>query len=236
MRTKITMLAMLLSMVSVGAWAQAQEAEQPVVADSNTQKNDTDQKIYQMALRYNDPSVAKTRLYDLIERNPKNPRYMELLGNLYFDMEQYSSAALVALDLIKINDKNIPALEIAAYSMEQLGALDRALPHFESLYLLSGNLFSLYKTAYLQFSLKKYDEALNSVNMLIKNKKSTEEKLSFPIKDNANQEVSMQAAGFNLKGLIYKERGDQEEARNAFEEALEAHPDFELAKENLEEL
>ena len=158
MRSKIKVLALLLSMISVGAWAQAQEAEQPVAADSNKQRNEADQKIYQMALRYNDPAIAKARLYDLIERNPDNPRYRELLANIYFEMEQYSSAALVALDLLQINDKSIPALEIAAYSLEQLGALDRALPHFESLHLLSGDLFSLYKTSYLQYSLKKYED------------------------------------------------------------------------------
>ena len=233
MSSKIKILALLLSMISVGAWAQEQAAGQPAAADSNIQRDQTDQKIYQMAMRYNDPSIAKARLYDLIERNPNNPRYRELLGNIYFDMEQYSSAALVALDLLQINDKSIKALEIAAYSLEQLGALDRALPHFESLHLLSGDLFSLYKTSYLQFSLKKYEEALNSVNMLIKNKKSTEEKLAFPKKDNTNQEVTMQVAALNLKGLIYKEQVNIEEAKAAFDEALAASPDFEMAKENL---
>lgn len=233
MRSKIKVLALLLSMISVGAWAQTQEAGQPAAADSNKQRNEADQKIYQMALRYNDPAIAKARLYDLIERNPDNPRYRELLGNIYFEMEQYSSAALVALDLLQINDKSIPALEIAAYSLEQLGALDRALPHFESLHLLSGDLFSLYKTSYLQYSLKKYEEALNSTNMLIKNNKSAEEMLSFPKKDNTSQEVSMQVAALNLKGLIYKEQGNTAEARAAFDEALKAVPDFELAKENL---
>jgi len=233
---KIKVLALLLSMNCVGAWAQAQEAGQPVAADSNKQMNEADQKIYQLALRYNDPSIAKARLYDLIERNPQNPRYRELLGNIYFDMEQYSSAALVALDLLKINDKSIPALQVAAYSLEQLGALDKALPHFESLHLLSGDLFSLYKTSYLQYSLKKYDEALNSINMLIKNKKSTEEKLAFPKKDNTNQEVTMQVAALNLKGLVYKDQGNMEEAKAAFDEALTVSPDFEMAKENLASL
>lgn len=240
---KIKVLALLLSMVSVGAWAQDQEAGQRVSADSsklssdsNRLRNEVDQQIYQMALRYNDPSIAKARLYDLIARNPENPRYRELLGNIYFETEQFSSAALVALDLLKINDKSIPALEIAAYSLEQLGALDRALPHFESLHLLSGDLFSLYKTSYLQFSLKKYEEAMNSVNMLIKNKKSLEEKLAFPKKDNTNQEVTMQVAALNLKGLIYKEQGNKAEAKTAFDEALKVNPDFEMAQENLASL
>lgn len=225
---------LLMCMVSLGAWAQ--DAEQEIPADSNKLRNQVDQKIYQMALRYNDPVIAKAKLYELIERNPNNLAYRELLGNIYFEMDQYSSAALVALDLLQINDKSIPALEIAAYSLEQLGALDRALPHFESLHLLSGDLFSLYKTAYLQFSLKKFDEALNSASMLAKDKKAAEQMLAFPKKDNTNQEVSMRVAALNLKGLIHKEKGDVEEAKVAFNEALADAPDFELAQENLADL
>ena len=228
---KVKVFTLLMCMASLGAWAQ--EAEQDIAADSNKLRNQVDQKIYQMALRYNDPMIAKAKLYELIERNPNNVAYRELLGNIYFEMDQYSSAALVALDLLQINDKSIPALEIAAYSLEQLGALDRALPHFESLHLLSGDLFSLYKTAYLQFSLKKLDEALNSANMLAKDKKAIEQMLTFPKKDNTNQEVSMRVAALNLKGLIYKERGDIDEAKEAFDEALKDAPEFELAQENL---
>src|SRR5690554_2210841 len=231
---KIKVFTLLMCMASLGAWAQ--EAEQEIPADSNKLRNQVDQKIYQMALRYNDPVIAKAKLYELIERNPNNLAYRVLLGNIYFEMDQYSSAALVALDLLQINDKSIPALEIAAYSLEQLGALDRALPHFESLHLLSGDLFSLYKTAYLQFSLKKFDEALNSAAMLAKDKKAVEQMLAFPKKDNTNQEVSMRVAALNLKGLIHKEKGEMEEAKAAFDEALADAPDFELAQENLADL
>ena len=39
------MLTLMLSMMSVGAWAQAQEAGQTAAADSNKQRNEADQKI-----------------------------------------------------------------------------------------------------------------------------------------------------------------------------------------------
>lgn len=220
-----------------GVWAQETAATPPAeTSESNRLRNQADEKIYQMALRYNDINVAKVKLYELMERNPRNVRYPETLASLYFEMEQYSSSALVALDMLERDDKNISALEIAAYSLEQVGALERALPHFESLHLLSGDLFSLYKTSYLQYTLKKYDEAMNSVNMLIKNNKSGEQNLTFPTENNQSQEVSMVAAALNLKGLIYKDQGSNNEAKAAFEEALQKNPDFELAKTNLASL
>jgi len=202
--------------------------------DPNVKKslNASDQAIYQLALRYNDIEAAKNALYDLIVRNPENTRYPELLASLYFEGRQASSAALVALDVLKVNDKSISSLEIAAYSLEQLGALDKALPHFERLYLLSGDNFSLYKSAFIQYNLKKYQEAMNSVGMLAKNAKA-DEKIGFPIADNKTQEVSMKAAALNLKGMVYLDQGSKSEAKAAFEEAIQLEPNFELAKENL---
>jgi len=231
---KIKVLALALAMISTNLLAQ--EAATPAPKDPLQTKNESDQKIYQMALRYNDTNVAKVKLYELIERNPNNSRYAELLASLYFELEQYTSAALLAIDIVENNSKNTTALEIAAYSLEQLGALDRSLRHFESLYLLSGDVYSLYKSAYLQYTLKKYEEALNSVNMLAKNKKADEEKLAFPTKDNAQQEVTMRAAALNLKGLIYRDQGSNAEAKKAFDEALALEANFEIAKENVASL
>jgi tetratricopeptide (TPR) repeat protein len=231
MNHKFKVLALILALISTNLLAQ--DAAQPADKDPNKLKNEADLRVYQMAMRYNDVSVAKTKLYELIERNPNNVRFAEMLATMYFEMEQYPSAALVSMDIVERDSKNTAALEIAAYSLEQLGALDRALRHFESLYLLSGDVFSLYKTAHLQYSLKKYEEALNSVNMLAKNKKSEEEKLAFPTKDNNQQEVSMKAAAFNLKGLIYKDQGSSAEAKKAFDEALASAPEFEVAKDNI---
>lgn len=234
-RFKIAALGLLM-MVCAGAMAQETTTTTTERDSSRANRDQSALRIYQMALRYNDPSVAKSKLYELIEKNPENPRYAELLASLYFEMEQFSSAALVALDILKVDDQNIPALEVAAYSLEQLGALDRALPHFESINLLTGDLFSLYKTAYLQYSLKKYDEALNSINMLVKEPKAEEQKLTFPKKDNTTQDVSMKAAALNLKGLVYKDQGSTSEAKAAFEAALANAPGFEIVQENLKEL
>ncbi|WP_026953406.1 tetratricopeptide repeat protein [Algoriphagus mannitolivorans] len=194
--------------------------------------NAIDQFNYQMALRYNDRAMAKTKLYDLIARNPENLRYMEALSSLYFDAGQVASAALVALDILQVNDKNVGALEIAAYSLEQLGALDRALPQYESLYLLTGDNFSLYKSAYIQYSLKRYEEALNSVNMMVKNAKP-DDKIGFAVSETETQEVGIKAAALNLKGLIYLDQNSKAEAKAAFTEAIQLEPNFSQAKENL---
>jgi tetratricopeptide (TPR) repeat protein len=194
--------------------------------------NMVDRMAYEAALRYSDLSIAKQKLYDLMARNPEDLRYMEALGSLYFEAGQNASAALVAMDILKINDKNVGALEIASYSLEQLGAFDRALPYYESLHLLTGDNFSLYKSAYLQYSMKRYAEAMNSLTMLMKVAKA-DEKIGFAISETETQQVDMKAAALNLKGLVYLDQESKVEAKAAFNEALTIEPTFTQAKENL---
>ncbi|MEP1085731.1 tetratricopeptide repeat protein [Algoriphagus sp.] len=194
--------------------------------------NIADQAAYQLALRFSDMAAAKNALYNLIVRNPEDIRYIEMLASVYYEAGQSMSAALVSMEVLKINDKSITSLEIAANSLEQVGALEKSLPYFESLYLLSGDNFSLYKSGYIQYSLKKYPEALNSMNMLVKNAKP-DEKVGFPKSQVETQEVSMKAAALNLKGMIYLDQGSKTEAKAAFQEAISLDPAFDLAKENL---
>lgn len=191
-----------------------------------------DQMAYQAALRYNDLEVAKEKLYNLIVRNPEDLRFMEALGSLYFESGQYTSSALVAMDILKVNDKNVGALEIASYALEQLGAFDRALPYYESLHLLTGDNYSLYKSAYLQYSMKRYAEAMNSLTMLMKVAK-TDEKIGFAISDTETQQVDIKAAALNLKGLVFLDQNSKSEAKAAFTESLALAPDFKQAKENI---
>ena len=191
-----------------------------------------DQMAYQAALRYNDLEVAKDKLYTLIVRNPEDLRFMEALGSLYFESGQYASSALVAMDILKLNDKNVGALEIASYALEQLGAFDRALPYYESLHLLTGDNFSLYKSAYLQYSMKRYAEAMNSLTMLMKVAKA-DEKIGFAISDTETQQVDIKAAALNLKGLVFLDQNSKTEAKAAFTEALAIEPNFNQAKENI---
>ncbi|EKB48421.1 tetratricopeptide repeat protein [Cecembia lonarensis] len=231
---KINILLALLLCLGTVAYAQEQNTN-PQETETLRKRNEGDQRVYQLAMRYNDLPVARMKLLELIERNPNNNRYPELLATLYFDAGQFTSAAVAALDLLEKNDQSATALEIAAYSLEQLGAMDRALPHFERHYLITGNLFSLYKSAYMQFSLNKEEEALNSVNMIIRDRKSTDELIGFPTNNNDTQEVSLKAAALNLKGMIYMGQKNKEEAIEAFNESLSLSPDFLLAQENLKE-
>ncbi len=191
---------------------------------------------YATAVQWNDYDVAKDALYDLIVENPANDSLISDLAFFYFQNQKYAPAVLVAQELLNRNPKNMEALEISASGLESLGALDRSLQNYESLYLLSNNLAALYKMAFLQYQLKRLKESATSADILLASKEIDTIKISFTDAQNQSKEYSMKVAVVNLKGMITRDQGDKVGAKKLFEQALALAPDFAAAKQNLAEL
>ncbi|MGK7388972.1 MAG: tetratricopeptide repeat protein [Candidatus Cyclobacteriaceae bacterium M2_1C_046] len=193
-------------------------------------------QIYQRALRYNDISAAKNALYNLVSMYPQNDSLLYSLSVIYFQTQQYASAALTARDVLTLNPNNIGAIELSAISFENIGAQEKAIEAYENLYLQTDDYQALYKMAFLQYEADKLDQALTNADILLNRKESAELTVTFTGPDKQPKDYPIKAAIFNLKGLIAKEQGKTEEARNFFNQALEISPEFTMAKENLNEL
>ena len=191
---------------------------------------------YAMGIKYNDYEMAKSSLYDLIAMDPQNDSLLFNLGYLYFDMQQYASSILVCRDVLVRDPNNLGALEISAVAYENMGLKDRALEHYEKIYrqqIEDAN--TLYKMAFLQYELKRFNESKINVDILLNNSKIDELKQIFTF-DEIDKEFVMRVPVLNLKGLVHKELGDIATAKTSFEEALTLAPEFKLAKENLDAL
>lgn len=192
--------------------------------------------IYNRALKYNDMTAATTALYNMCVMESQNDSLLFSLGYLYFENQKYLSAALTLTDVLMLNPENVSALEIKALSLEQIGAKDKALEDYESLYLKTNNINFLYKMAVFQFDLQRYREAKTNIDIMLSNKEADSIKYYFPNKDNQQQEVVMRASLHNLKGMVAKSEGNPDEAKKQFAIALEIDPEFEMARNNLTEL
>jgi len=187
---------------------------------------------YNRALTYNDRFEAKSALYRLIALEPQNDSILSTLAYLYIDAGQYASSALVSQDVLKLNPGNTGALEMSGISYEKLGLKDKSLESFELLFLLTDDFQILYKMAFLQFDLEKYQQALTNADILLE-KPESKEATVFYTEGEEQKEYSISVAILNLKGLVYKEIGNIEEAKKSYEQALAIAPGFVLAKENL---
>lgn len=189
---------------------------------------------YATAIRWNDREVAKSTLYDIIVENPANDSLIYSLAYDYYENQQFPSALLICQDLLNRDPKNLYYLEMAATAAEAMGAMERSLQHYESLYLLTNDVSTLYRIAYLQYSLKRFAEATTNTDILMGKPEAGTLKLIFNDTQGKQKEYVMKVALMNLKGLIALEQNDKAGAKKHFSDALALAPDFALAKENLE--
>jgi len=248
MKKIVIILAVSLSVTAVFAQTQKQPVKtdpaktqtqtkpQPQQTEKATVSPLTEHfyKKYITALQWSDYDVAKDALYDLIIENPQNDSLIFNLAYFYYENQKYASSVLVSQQLLARNPKNVGALEISAIGYELMGVPDRSLQNFESLYLLTNNINTLYKMAFLQFDLKRYAECLTSIEILLANKDVDTTMVVFNDPANKQKEYAMRVAVLNLKGLAVQEHlGDKEAAKKLFGEALAIAPDFVMAKDNL---
>lgn len=211
-----------------------------VKAQNNNVKDTQLYKLYQMKYvfgrKYNDSNVSKDALYSMIAMDPNDDSLKMVLCYYYFEQNQYASSLFVSLDLLSRQPDNIDAMKINAMSYENMGVRDKAIEVYESLYLKSNEITVLYQAALLQLELSRYNECKASLDIILKDPQANALKLNFAKTETQQQEVSLSAAAYNMKGMLEKQQGNQTEAKKMFEKAIEIEPEFALATQNLKEV
>ena len=197
-------------------------------------------RLYQMkyifARKYNDNIVAKDALFSMIAMDPTDDSLKLQLCYYYFENGQYASSLFASADIIGKDPENIDALRVNAMSYERMGVKDKAVDSYESLYLKTNDIGVLYQVVVLQFDLKRYTECMTNLDIILKDPQAKALKLKFAKSENEQQEVTLEAAAYNVKGMVAKQQGNLQEARNYFNKALSVQPDFALAQQNLNDL
>jgi tetratricopeptide (TPR) repeat protein len=230
---KKNLIALLFFLIIIPFAASAQSQNE--IRNSTSYK--INRGIYNRAVKYNDYDNAITALYGMCVVEPQNDSLLFAMEYLYYNNRNYISAIMVANDVLLLNAGNIAAQEMKAVSLEQVGAKDKALDEYESLYLKNNNNVNyLYKAAFLQYELKRYKESKTNVEILLSNKTIDSLVITLPKGESGQQEIPIKASLHNLKGLIEQAQGNKDEAKKEFDAALAITPDFSFAKQNLDAL
>lgn len=224
-------LAVLLLLGSFSLPVQGQNKE-----IQNTQLYKLYQMKYIFARKYNDDVVAKDAMFSMIAMDPSDDSLKLQLSYYYFESGQFASSLFSSGDILGRNPENLDALRINAMSYERMGVKDKAIESYESLYLKTSDIAVLYQVAVLQFDLKRFTECITNLDIIIKDPQAGALKLKFAKSDSEQQDIPMNAAAYNVKGMVYKQQGNIEEAKKNFQKALEIQPDFALVLQNLEEI
>lgn len=192
--------------------------------------------IYNTANMFNDPVVARVALYNLMAENPGNIALYDSLALIYISYNQHASAALVAQQALLINPNDMLAVEIAATGFDNLGIKDRAINYYEKLYLNNSDVNVLYKISFLQYELKRYEEANTSLDIIIGDPASKNNTIRFPTNDGKGQEVTLDVAAHRVKAMILYDQGNVDAAKAKYLEVLGMKPGLEIVQKQLQEI
>jgi tetratricopeptide (TPR) repeat protein len=198
--------------------------------DIDIQKN---AMIYHLAMQFNDPTIAKMALYNLLFYSNNQSAVLDSMAMTYYNLNQMPSVALITQENLRINPNNEVALEMGGIALNKLGAKDQALVNYEKLFLKNNHSRTLYEVALLQFELRRNEEASTSLEILSKRNDIDEIKIVFAKTDKSQQDITMRAAALNIRGLIAQQSGYIQKAKEYFLAAIKASPGFELAQLNL---
>ncbi|MEN9304576.1 MAG: hypothetical protein RL264_3005 [Bacteroidota bacterium] len=188
--------------------------------------------IYSNAMKYGDASTAIMATHQLIAEQGENSTYKDSLAMLYFNSNQTLSCHLLCKELLTKRNTDTTLLVLNAASLKNLGANKEAIAAYESLFALTKNRYHAYELAQLQYGIARLAESLVSINQALNNTAELEGKITFAVDKEKTQQVPLNAALYNLKGMVAYELKDEKSAVEAFDEALKIMPDFEAAKLN----
>lgn len=228
-----TGIIMILTVMSMSIFSEVEAQNTDV---RSTQLYKLYQMKYVFGRKYNDMDVAKDALYSMISMDPNDDSLKMVLCYYYFEQNQYASSLFVSMDLLARHPDNSDALKINAMSYENMGVRDKAIDAYESLYLKTSEVDVLYQAALLQFELSRYNECKASLDIVLKDPQAKAIKLKFAKNETEQQEVTLESAAYNVMGMMEKQQGNMDEAKQNFEKALELEPEFELAAQNLKDV
>jgi tetratricopeptide (TPR) repeat protein len=190
---------------------------------------------YNNAMSVNDYQVAKSSVYNILALDSNNHTYYDTLTKLYFLSKEYKSASTCAAKALAFKVTE-PTLDLAYNCAKALKNNEDVLLYGESLLDFQPDSISLkYELAfnYIQLmDLVAGEELLNEI--ILSPKSLTEEYAEF--RGNGVQKIPYRAAAYNLRGFIFNEKQDMENALGMFNAALMVKKDYVLAQENYDAL
>ena len=190
-------------------------------------------KAYKIALKNYDLSADTNSVYVMMALKPERVDLNDSLALLYFAGERYGQAYIIGEEILKANPNRKDMLELVAVSKQNLGMVKESLADYEKLYSADKGIYYLYQIATLQYQLKRYGECVASLDQIINNPESAQQKVNIMLQG-GSQDVPMKAAALNVKGICALELNQEDAAKDNFNKALEVFPDFVLPKGNLE--
>ena len=191
---------------------------------------------YQSALQNGDVTAARGIVYDLLAAGADSLAWQDTLTHLYFVDGNHLQCVLSGRRLLATTPANQAIRELVAASEYALNSYKESLADYEVLFKSSSSVYHAYQIAVNQYMLQRLGECETTIEFLLVDPTAAKQKVMIGVGDGRAQEVPLQAAAWNLRGVLCRDLAKTQEAMQCFRESLKIFPDFVLAQSNLEAL
>lgn len=225
----------LLCLVWTMGFSQKKEKTPTATIDTKQQTYQERRVVLDRALQYGDLAVATQATHDILALGNEFSHYRDSLALLYFQRAAWPQVIAVTSDILTSKPKELGPLELRAVAYQTIGRPKESLTDYEALFALTQSPYHQYEIAALQYTMRRLGECAMTLDALMQNPAIKD--LEIRISTNQSQQsVPMKAACRNMAGVLLMDQGKRDEAKKAIEEALAIFPEFELAKNNLNEV
>jgi tetratricopeptide (TPR) repeat protein len=204
--------------------------------DAGKNKQEEYLNLYRRALAYNDLSSAAYALTGYLHYGGDN-NFNDTLALVYYNMNNLAGAYKLAGEINAKDAKNATALTLLADISGRAGEVKKSLEWYEKLVEVAPNPFNFYQLATKQFVLERNLECKQSLQkVIVDSAEAMQQQVRLDIGEGYGEDVPVLAAAMNMLGAIAFKEKDNVQARQWYAKALAAHPDFIIAKQNLEEM
>jgi len=192
--------------------------------------------IYRKALQYNDlPTAANAVTHYLYYGGNKN--FRDTLALIYFEMNNLGGAYKMAKEQNEADPKNITALTLLAEVSSRAGETKTSLDWYEKLCPLKPEPYNYYQLATKQFVLERKLECKQSLAKVVADSASaSQQKVSLEVGNGYAETVPVLAAAYNMQAVLAFQDKKTDEAKVLYGKALQAFPQFQIAKQNLDSM
>lgn len=203
----------------------------------NSSNNNTAQleALYKKSYDLKDIPTAITAVQLLLQQDSTNALRDSLPG-MYFAVQNIEACLTTTNESLKRNADNEELNNLKLLCLEQKGDGEQALKLSEELYKKTGKLEYIYKKASMELMTNQLETATKTIDGMADKYKDSKDSVDIFIDQNQSQPVPIQAACWNMRGYVYIQKQQYQQAAEAYQKAIQIYPDFVMARRNLQQL
>lgn len=211
--------------------AACNNANQPANSSSQTEVY---QKLYAKSIKLKDMHTAIYAIQMLLMTDSANS-LRDSLPELYGAVNNIEACMQTNEETLKRYPNDEKFKNIKVLCLQQIGDMDGQFLLLEDLYKTTKKPQYIAQMASLQLAAGQTKQAIETIDFIISEFKNNKtDSLDIFIDENNKQKVPVVAAAYNMKGYVYMQKKDINNAKEMYFKALEIYPEFVMPKRNLE--